>query len=171
MKHAVGTVERRVEDVGLTNVPAHLIDFYARVARRAVKVLTRASHEIVVDHDFSDVLLGQLVDSMRADQPGTSDYDQSLPTDVHLVSIVRLCGIRRVSGTAASSEQLVRSAPGVAPPHARGSRRALEKIPVALDAAGDEIVIGPRPRDRPTQALPDRDFCLEAEQPLRLRGR
>ena len=55
MKHAVGALQRGVENIGLGNVAAGFKDLDARIAQRAGQIFVRATDEIVVDDDFADV--------------------------------------------------------------------------------------------------------------------
>ena len=57
MKHAVGALQRRVENVGLRDVAAGIEHLDARIAQSALQVLHRTAHEVVIDHDFARVRL------------------------------------------------------------------------------------------------------------------
>ncbi|MHC2461144.1 hypothetical protein ACVIHD_000156 [Bradyrhizobium embrapense] len=85
LEHPVGSLQRRIEDIGLRDVAAGLEDLDAGVAQRAGKVLMRAAHEIVVNDDLADVSLRQLIDRMRPDQPGAPDNDNLLSANVHFL--------------------------------------------------------------------------------------
>ncbi len=88
LKHAVGALQGRVENIGLRDVAARLEDLDARIAQRAGKILMRAANEIVVDDDLADVLLHQLIDRMRPDQTGAADHNKPLSSNVQLASLL-----------------------------------------------------------------------------------
>jgi len=83
VKDAVGASQRRIENVGLADVAADLVDPDTAVAQRLRQVLGRAAHEIIVNNDLADILAGQEVDGMRADQTGAADHNHSLAANIH----------------------------------------------------------------------------------------
>src|SRR5262249_39676404 len=82
VKNAVGTVQRAVEDVGLADIAAGVIDSNTRILQRASQVCPRAAYEIIVDGNLADVLANQQVKGVRADQASASDNDELLTSNV-----------------------------------------------------------------------------------------
>ena len=67
----------------MADVAADVVDLDPRIGQRVGNVLRRAPHEIVVDHDLADILTGQQIHGMRADQAGAADDHEFLAANVH----------------------------------------------------------------------------------------
>ena len=84
MEDAIDAVECALQNVGLQDVAADIIDLHSGITQRCGKVLFAPSDEVVVDDDFLDFGTRQLLDRVGADEAGTADDDNFLAAKFHI---------------------------------------------------------------------------------------
>ena len=84
VEDAVGAIERRLQDVGLENITAHVEDLDALVLERLGQIFLPTANEIVVDENFGDLASCQLIDGVRADEASAADDDDFLIIELHV---------------------------------------------------------------------------------------
>jgi hypothetical protein len=86
VKNPIGAFESRLQNIRLHDITAHVVNLDARIFHRVMEVFTAAAHEVVVDQDFLDVFLDQMVNGVRSDQTCTTHKNEFFATDVHYCS-------------------------------------------------------------------------------------
>jgi hypothetical protein len=79
VKHAVHTLERRPQEVGVEDVAALFEDRVPRILQRLAEVLDAPAYEVVVDDDLLNRLTNQRLHRVRADQAAAADDHRPLP--------------------------------------------------------------------------------------------
>ena len=67
VENAVGTLQRRIEDIALADVPPDFENTDPRILQCLSKVLLSPTYEIVINHNLGHVFSGQQINSVRAD--------------------------------------------------------------------------------------------------------
>ena len=83
VEHPVHPFHRRVQNVGLHDVAPEFEDPDARVSERVGEILPGAAAEIVIDQNLADLGLDQLVNQVRADEPGAPDHQHPFAAQFH----------------------------------------------------------------------------------------
>ena len=83
MEDAVDFLHRCAQDVAVQDITAEFEDPDARVPQRHRKVFFPPSCKVIVNADLADVLLEELIDSVRADQSTTPNHEKTLPGKIH----------------------------------------------------------------------------------------
>jgi hypothetical protein len=86
LKDPIGIFQGGIENIGLGDVAAGFENLDARIAQRIGEIFVRSPHEIVVDDNFANITLNELVNGMRADQSGAADHNKTLSSNVHFQS-------------------------------------------------------------------------------------
>ena len=81
-EHPVGALERGIEDVRLTDVPAGFKDLDPRIGERGAQVLAGAADKVVVDDDFGHALMEQCFHGASRSAP-PADCHYAFVDDIH----------------------------------------------------------------------------------------